>query len=157
VHPRVAPDAGFGVVELVIVAALISTLAVLSVPSIAASRNGYELITASTNVAGKVAEARTNALKRNRNTWVLVTPATRTIQVQTTGGLGAVDINNPETLPARVVIDNPAGPQPFAFDTLGRPVDGAGILAAHVIQLRHTQTGLVRTVSVGTTGRVTIN
>lgn len=150
-------DAGYGVLELVIIAALVAVLAAVSVPSISAARDGYELITAGANVAAKVGEARTNALKRNRQTWVLVTPATRQVQVQTAGPAGAVDIGWLELLPPRVTVINPAAPAQLRFDTLGRPVNAAGILAAHVIQLRHTGTQQVRTVTVGTTGRVTIN
>ena len=150
-------DAGFGVLELVIIAALVAVLAAVSVPSISAARDGYELITAGANVASKVGEARTNALKRNRQTWVLVTPNTRTVQVQTAGPAGTVDIGWVELLPTRVTVINPAAPAQLRFDTLGRPVNAAGILAAHVIQLRHTGTQQVRTVTVGTTGRVTIN
>lgn len=155
--PRLSRDAGFGVVELVIVAAVISTLAVLSVPSISASRNGYELVTASANVAAKFGEARTNSLKRNRDSWVLATPATRTFQVQTSSAGGPVNISFVEVLPTRLAIINPAGQQSFMFDTLGRPVNAAGILTAHVVQLRHSDTNQTRTVTVTTTGRVTIN
>jgi Tfp pilus assembly protein FimT len=150
-------DAGFGVLELVIIAALVAVLAAVSVPSISAARDGYELITAGANVAAKFGEARTNALKRNRQTWVLVTPNTRTVQVQTAGPTGTVDIGWVELLPTRVTVINPAAQAQLRFDTLGRPVDAGGILAAHVIQLRHTGTQQVRTVTVGTTGRVTIN
>jgi hypothetical protein len=51
----------------------------------------------------------------------------------------------------------PTAQQALLFDALGRPVDAAGMLTPHVIQIRHTDTGLVRTVTVATTGRVTVN
>jgi len=139
------------------VAAVLMVLAVLAVPSISAARDGYELVTSGANVAAKVAEARTNALKRNRFTWVLVTPASRTLQVQTAGAATPLDIGFLQRLPPRVVIDLPAATTPLTFDTLGRPVNAAGILTAHVIQLRHTGNAQTRTVTVTTTGRVTIN
>lgn len=150
-------DAGFGVLELVIIAALVAILAAIAVPSLSAARDGYELVTAGANVASKIGQARTNALKRNRQTWVLVTPGAQTLQVQTAGPTGAVDIGWVELLPTRVTIIAPAAQAQLRFDTLGRPVDAGGILTAHVIQLRHTGTQQVRTVTVGTTGRVTIN
>jgi hypothetical protein len=150
-------DAGFGVANLATVAALVSVLAVISVPTISASRDGYELATASGNVRATIEEARVNALKRNRHTWVQVTPATRTVRVQTAGGPGPEHVDTAETLPPRVTIINPGGPQGFEFDALGRPVTAAGIPTSHVIQLRHTGIGLVRTVTVATTGRVTVD
>lgn len=143
--------------EVVLVLAFTSILAALAMPGISAARNGYELVTAGANVEAKLAEARTNALKRNRNAWLLVTPATRTLQVQTAGGLAPVNVSTAEQLPARVLVAIPAAQQQLMFDALGRPVDGAGMLVPHVIQLRHAETGLARTVTVGTTGRITIN
>ena len=157
VHPLRSGDAGFGLLELVIIGALVSILAALAVPSISAARDGYELVTAGADVAAKIAEARTNSLKRNRLTWVLVDTAAETLQIQTAGATGAVDIGSLERLPTRVVIDQPTTTTALNFDTIGRPVDGAGVLTPHVIQLRHTGNGQLRTVTVGTTGRLTIN
>jgi hypothetical protein len=79
------------------------------------------------------------------------------MQVQMAGGLAPANVSTAEQLPARVRVVIPAAQQPFTFDALGRPVDAAGMLTPHVIQLRHAETGLVRTVTVGTTGRITIN
>jgi len=152
--PEDRPDAGVGLIELVLVLAFTSVLAALAMPNLSAARNGYELLTASANVEAKVAEARTNAVKRNLNAWVLVTPATGTVQVQTPG---PVNVSPAEQLPARVIIVAPNVEQQLLFDTLGRPIDAAGALVPHIIQIRRTETGLVRTVTVGTTGRVTVN
>lgn len=143
--------------EVVLVLAFTSVLAALALPSVSSARNGYELVTAGANVEARMAEARTNALKRNRNVWVLVTPATGTLQVQAAGGLAPVNVSPAEQLPARVAVIVPAAQQALLFDALGRPVDAAGMLTPHVIQIRHTDTGLVRTVTVATTGRVTVN
>jgi Tfp pilus assembly protein FimT len=155
--PGSRSDAGFGLLEVVLVLAFTSILAALALPGVSAARNGYELVTAGANVEAKVAEARTNALKRNRNAWLLVTPATGMMQVQMADGLAPVNVSTAEQLPARVQVIIPAAQQQLAFDALGRPVDGAGMLTPHVIQLRHAATGLVRTVTVGTTGRININ
>jgi Tfp pilus assembly protein FimT len=155
--PDDRPDAGVGLIELVLVLAFTSVLAALAMPNLSAARHGYELLTAGANVEAKVAEARTNAVKRNLNAWVLVTPATGTVQVQTVGVLAPVNVSPAEQLPPRVTIVAPNVEQQLLFDTLGRPIDAAGALVPHIIQIRHTETGLVRTVTVGTTGRVTIN
>jgi type II secretory pathway pseudopilin PulG len=157
VDPRRVREAGFALLELIIVGALVAILAAIAVPTISAARDGYELVTAGANVAAKVAEARTNALKRNRQTWILVDPGAGTLQIQMAGAVGAVDIGTLERLPARVAIDVPAAATALNLDTIGRPVDGAGVLTPHVIQVRHTGNGQIRTVTVGTTGRLTIN
>jgi Tfp pilus assembly protein FimT len=157
VRPRRSSDAGFGILDLVIVAALISTVAFLSVPSVSASRDGHELATASASIAAKFSEARTHALNRNRTTWVLVTPAARTLQIQTGGGRRPVDINAAEVLPMHLSIVAPVGQQSFAFDLRGRPVDNAGVVTAHVIQVRHADTHQTRAVTVTTIGDVTID
>jgi hypothetical protein len=60
-------------------------------------------------------------------------------------------------LPGRVAVIAPAATQPLTFDTIGRPVDGAGVLTPHVVQLRHTGNNQMRTITVGTTGRLTVN
>ena len=155
--PRRRREAGFGTLELVIVAALVSILAAFAVPSISAARDGYELVTSGGKVAAKFAEARTIALKRNRQAWVLVNPAAGTLQIQVAGAVGAVDVGFLEFLPGRVAIIAPATTQQLTFDTIGRPIDGAGVLTPNVVQLRHTGTNQLRTITVGTTGRVTVN
>jgi hypothetical protein len=45
----------------------------------------------------------------------------------------------------------------LTFDTIGRPINAAGVLTPHVVQLRHTGNNQIRTITVGTTGRVTVN
>ena len=149
-------DAGYTVLELLLAVAFAAILAAIAVPNITQARNGYELETTGNIVGALADEARTNAMKRNRNTWILVTPATRTLQVQTTGGAGNVNIGAAEQLPPRVAITAPVGQQQLRFDSTGRPVNAAGVLTPHVIQVRHTETGLIRNITVGTTGRVLV-
>jgi Tfp pilus assembly protein FimT len=152
VDPRPLPtDAGVGLLELVIIAAIVSVLAAIAVPSVSAARDGYELVTAGADVAAKFAEARTVALKRNRQAWVFVDPGAGTLQIQVAGALGPVDVGMLKFLPGRVAVIAPAATQPLTFDTIGRPVDGAGVLTPHVVQLRHTGYNQMRTITVGTT------
>lgn len=150
-------DAGYTVLELLVAVAFAGILAAIAAPNIAAARNGYELDTASRVVGSLVSEARTNAMKRNRNTWILVTPAARALQVQTTNGAANVNIGAGEQLPARLAITAPAAAQQLRFDATGRPITAAGVLTQHVIQVRHRDTGVTRTITVATTGRVLVN
>ena len=150
-------DGGYTVLELMLAVAFAAILAAIAAPSISAARNGYELETAGNIIGALVSEARTNAVKRNRNTWLLVTPGTRTLQAQTTGPGGPVNVAPQEQLPARVAITVPAAQQQLSFDATGRPIDAGGALTQHVIQIRHLQTGLVRNIRVATTGRVLVN
>lgn len=150
-------DAGYTVLELMLAVAFAAILAAIAAPNISAARNGYELETAGNIVGALVSEARTNAVKRNRNTWLLVTPANRSLQAQTTGPAGAVNLAPVELLPPRIAITAPAAQQQLRFDATGRPIDAGGALTQHVIQVSHLETGFVRNITVATTGRVLIN
>jgi type II secretory pathway pseudopilin PulG len=154
-------ESGMSIVDLLVALAVMSVIAAVAVPNIQAAGDGYELVTAGFDVAAKLGEARTNALKRNRQTWVLITAATQTLQLQMVdAGTGnPVDIGGPEFLPRRVEVLIPGGAatQQILFDAMGRPVDGVGIVLQQAVQIRHIRSTQTRTVTAGTTGRITVN
>lgn len=144
--------------ELLIAISVMAILAAMAVPGLRAALTGYELSTAGFEAAAKVGEARTNALKRNRQTWLLITSATGTLQVQMTDPATATTVNvgNPFILPRRVQVVG-AATQLVRFDPMGRPVDGAGVLQQQTLQMQQSFSSATRTVTAGTTGRIWVN
>lgn len=143
---------GFTLIELLLVVALGMVVAAVALPNLATMNQTYRLSTARVTVTSKVYQARTNALKRNRPAWVLVDGAARTIQVQTAGVGGPEDIGGPEFLPRGVVFGTGAATATLTFDALGRPIN-----PPQTIQVLYPGSGLTRTITVTSTGRVTVN
>lgn len=146
-------SSGFTLIELLLVVAIGSVLAAITLPNMVAMNTTYRVSTARATVVSKVYQARTNALKRNRPAWVRVDGAARTVQVQTAGAGGvAENIGAPEFLPTGVVFGTGAAEALLTFDALGRPLN-----PPQTIQVLYPGSGIARTVTVSSTGRVTVN
>jgi prepilin-type N-terminal cleavage/methylation domain-containing protein len=145
-------SAGFTLLELLLVVAILAILMGVCVPGLRAAREGYSLQAAGFSVEAKLNEARTSALKRNRQTWLLLDGTAHSLLVQTTGAGGAiVDLGELEMLDG-VVLDGLGGPTgTIVFDALGRPT-----VAPRTIQLRSRWSTRIRTVTVASTGRITV-
>jgi hypothetical protein len=111
----------------------------------------YHLNTASAAIASRLGEARTNSLKRNSQVSLIVDPGTESAQIQTVDGVPQ-NVGAAEWLPQGIEFDVPGGtPVSVTFDALGRPVS-----PPQIIQLRHAGTGMTRTVTVTSTGRIVV-
>ncbi|HUF24322.1 MAG TPA: GspH/FimT family pseudopilin [Vicinamibacterales bacterium] len=145
-------QAGFTLIEMMLVAALMIVIAGIALPNLRSTTETYRLSTAAVAVASKVHQARTNALKRNRPSWVLVDGTARTVQVQSVDATGTINIGGPEFMPSGIVFASGAGTVTLTFDSMGRPVN-----PPQTIQLLYPGSGLglSRTVTVTSTGRVT--
>lgn len=146
-------SSGFTLIELLLVVALGIVLAAIALPNLVKMNETYRVSNARVAVVSKVYQARTNALKRNRPAWVLVDGAARTVQVQTAGPGGvAENIGGPEFLPTGVTFGTGAAMATLTFDALGRPLN-----PPQTIQVLYPGSGITRTVTVSSTGRVTVN
>lgn len=144
--------AGFSLIEMLLVAAIGMVIAAIALPNLLTMNRTYRLSTASVMVSSKVHQARTNALKRNRPAWVVVDGAAGTVRVQTAdAGGAAVDITPVEFIPQGVTFATGAATTTLTFDAMGRPVN-----PPQTIQLRIVGSGLTRTITVTSTGRVTV-
>lgn len=145
-------SAGFTLLELLLVVAILAVLMGMCVPGLRAAREGYRIETAGYTVQAKLNEARTHALKRNRQTWLLLDGTAHTLRAQTTDAGGAiVDLGGLEILDG-VTLDGLGGPtSTIVFDALGRPT-----VAPRSIQLRSRWSTRTRTVTVASTGRITV-
>jgi type IV fimbrial biogenesis protein FimT len=145
-------SAGFTLLELLLAVAIVAVLVSMCVPGLRAAREGYRIETAGFTVEAKLVEARTHALKRNRQTWLLLDGTAQTLRVQTTGAGGAiVDLGGLEILDGVVFEGLGAPTSTIVFDALGRPT-----VAPRTLQLRSRWSTRTRTVTVASTGRITV-
>ena len=147
-------DRGFTLLEALVVLAIGGILTAIAVTSLSTARRGYQIQTAGITFSSRLFEARTQALKRNRPIAVTLDAAAGTLRTTFTPPGGApVDIGGPEFLPTGVVFElDGAATLVVTFDSMGRPFN-----PPQTFRLRHTGSGQVRTISVLSTGRVTVN
>jgi Tfp pilus assembly protein FimT len=140
-------------VELVFVAAIIVIILSIAIPSITQAQRGYELSTAGYTISNKLDETRTNALKRNQQAWLLLDPAGPSLQVQFANGATTVNVGGPAFLSKSLTFVGLTAPatRQVVFDALGRPVT-----PPQTIQIQHTASGDGRTITVTSTGRITV-
>lgn len=149
---RISSSAGFTLLEMMLVVSIGITIAAIAIPNILAMNYSYRIATASTTVTAKVHQARINALKQNRSTWVQIDGANGTVQVQTTdAGGAAVNIGGLEYMPQGVTFGTGAAVVNLTFDAMGRPAN-----PPQTIQLLYPGSGLTRTITVSSTGRVSV-
>lgn len=144
---------GFTLIELMIVVGLISVLAAVSVPAIAAGMRRYSLITASQQVVSTIRAARLQAVGRNVTLRVRFNhPANRQYQVLD-GRLCCLDaaVGAVKFLPSGAKFDSVSGD--IEINTSGRvtPLAGDPTLATIVLSNEDDQTS---TVTVSSRGRV---
>ena len=152
--PRTSDSScGFTLLELLLVVALAAVVAGIALPNLLSVNRAYRLSSASSAVVSKVHQARANALKRNRSAWVLVDGAAGTVKIQTTNTGGATeDIGGTEYMPQGISFATGAAQATLTFDSMGRPLN-----PPQTIQLRITGSGMSRTITVASTGRITVS
>jgi prepilin-type N-terminal cleavage/methylation domain-containing protein len=143
-------EAGFTMIEIVVVLVLATVLATVAVSGSMNVWNEYRLRTAAQTLAGKVKEARTQALKRSRNVWVLLDSADDSMQVQTMGPAGVVNIGGREFLSRNVRFQGFGGTRTVTFDLMGRPTFAPDFVMVTV------GPGVTRQVNVNQAGQVTV-
>lgn len=141
---------GFTLVELLIVLAIAAVILAIAVPNVSGVMEANRLQTATAMLAGKLAEARMNALKRNRPVSLWVDSSRGLVQVRTSGpGGAALDVGGAGILPSGVAFVEPA-PQ-IQFDSVGRPANPP----PRTLTVEIVSTRARRSVSVSAAGTVT--
>ena len=146
----VSRDAGFTMIEIVVVLVLATVLSTVAVTGSLTAWNGYRLRSSAQHLATKVNEARTQALKRSSTVWVLLNTADNSMQVQTLNGAAIVNIGGREFLARNIRYTGFVGTRALPFDLMGRPG-----LATNVVM---TVGGgaVTRQVIINAAGRVTV-
>ena len=148
---RSRSEAGISLIELVMVISILGVLTAIAIPNMVSARQGFQMSTASATMRHRLAEARMESLKRNRRVDVVIDGAARSLTTSTTTAGVATVIAGPEYLPSGVVFDlGGSATTTITFDSLGRP------LAPTSFILDYPGSGLSRTLSVLTTGRITL-
>ncbi len=142
-------DRGFSLFELMIVLAIASSLVLLAVPNVSRTLQTWRLDGSASMIYTKVMEARMNAIKRNRQSWLSIDSAGGEVQVQTTDDTPTtIDVGTPGVLQSTVSFQT-GSPAEVRFDSMGRPAVPRTI----VIET----TDMSKTIAISATGRVTVN
>jgi len=117
-------ERGFSIIEIFVVGVVISIMVAIAVPSSIRQLQAYRLQNSAALLAGKLDEARMNAIKRNRTVWLRIDKNARTEQIRSNTPLNVVfDIGYPELLSQEINLDA-ADSVEVAFDSLGRYASG---------------------------------
>ena len=121
--PARANPGGFSLIELLAALAILAVLAAIALPNVQGVVESRKLDSATSVLATKLAEARMNALKRNRAVWLDVDVQHGRAQPRTSGAAGSVvEAGAPVFLPSGVRF---LPPVPTArFDATGRLAGG---------------------------------
>ena len=143
----------FSLIELIILLAIIGVLCAIAIPNMISARQGFRMQTASSTVVHRLGEARIESVKRNRQVDVTLDNAARTLTATVTNAGGVTTIiAGQEYLPAGVVFNLGGGATYLiSFDSMGRPVT-----PPRAFLVQYPGSGLSRTVTVQSTGRITI-
>jgi prepilin-type N-terminal cleavage/methylation domain-containing protein len=145
--------AGFSLLELILVIAIIGIVTAIAIPNMLSARQGFRMQTASSTVLHRLGEARMESVKRNRQIDVTLDNAARTLTARMTNAGGVTTIiAGPEYLPEGVVFNlNGDATYQISFDSMGRPT-----VAPRTFMVQYPGSGLSRTVTVQSTGRIII-
>jgi prepilin-type N-terminal cleavage/methylation domain-containing protein len=145
--------AGFSLVELIMVVAIIAVLSAIAIPNMLSARQGFRMQTASATVLHRLGEARMESVKRNRQVDVTLDGAARTVTARVTSAGGVTTIiAGPEYLPGGVEFNlGGAATYDISFDSMGRPT-----APPRSFIVTYPGSGLARTVTVQSTGRIAI-
>ena len=144
--------AGFSLLELILVIAIIGIVTAIAIPNMVSARQGFRMQSASSTVLHRLGEARMESVKRNRRVDVTLDNATRSLTARMTNAFGVTTIiAGPEYLPEGVVFNLGAATYEISFDSMGRPMT-----PPRTFMMQYPGSGLARTVTVQTTGRIVI-
>ena len=138
-------------VELAIVLMVVLVLAAVTFPSIVTTMGLYRLETSASMIEGKLADARINAIKRNRQVWLLLDSTANSANLQYDDG-GTTDLGTEEFLGIGINFVSPT-PSQIAFDAQGWPTGSPPF----TVRLEVENFGDQKNVTVSPTGKVTIN
>ncbi len=144
-------ECGFSMVELAIALTVILILAAVTFPRIVTTMGLYRLETSASMIEGKLADARINAIKRNRQVWLLLDSTANSAKLQYIDG-GTIDLGTKEFLATGIKFVSPT-PGQITFDAQGWPT---GSPPLEVI-LEVENSGDKKILEVSATGKITIS
>jgi type IV fimbrial biogenesis protein FimT len=137
-------EAGFSVLELVIVGMVFVILSTVAVGAGGAALDSQRVHTSAGIVASALVEARMNAIKRNTTVWLAIDTANNQVQVQYEG---PTDVGPAQVLATGVTFTG-SPPATVAFNSLGR------LTTSPVMVTLRSAKGRTRSVTVSAVGRI---
>jgi len=145
-----AREDGFSLIELMIVVALIATLAAITVPAVTGAMTRYALISASQQVVSTIRSARVQAVGKNRVARVRFNfPAAGQYQAVDSAG---VALGSAQTLPNGAAFGAVSGD--VEFNTSGRATHVGGGAAPVTVVVSNGTVAQNRTITISASGRV---
>lgn len=144
-------ECGFSMVELTIALTVVLVLAAVTFPSIVTTMGLYRLETSASMIEGKLAEARINAIKRNRQVWLLLDSTANSAKLQYIDG-ETKPLGTEEFLGTGIQFVSPT-PGQITFDAQGW-LTGSPPLE---VKLEVENSGDQKTLEVSATGKITIS
>ena len=144
-------ERGFTMVELVIVVVIVLVLAAITFPTIVTTMSLLRLETSVAMIEGKLADGRINAIKRNRQVWLLLDSTANSAKLQYNDG-GTINLGTEEFLGAGIKFISPT-PSQISFDAQGWPTGSPPL----TVRLEVEMSGDQKNVTVSPTGKITIN
>ncbi len=144
-------EGGFSFPELLIVFLSIAILAVLSLPQSNRQLQLYRLDTGVSIISGKLMEARMEAIKRNRTTWLRLDKTAKTAQIKTTNtSAETIDVKSSESFPQGMILDASDSLE-ISFDSMGRLTTGT-----QTVTIRETNSGKRKDITISPAGKITV-
>ncbi len=144
-------ECGFSMVELAIVLTVVLVLAAVTIPSIVSTMGLYRLETSASMIEGKLAEARINAIKRNRQVWLLLDSTANSAEPQCID-CETIDLGTKEFLATGIKFVSPT-PGQITFDAQGWPTGSPPF----EVKLEVENSGDTKSLEVSATGKMTIS
>jgi len=142
-------ERGASLIDLLIAACIMGIVLAIAIPQARAALDMQRLDAGASKVASKLMDARMNAIKRNRQAWLLVDTSAKTLQVQTTDNSGStINVGAAEPLPSGISIGGTV--TQVIFTSLGR------VASTETITLTGSSTGKTKTVTVSLVGEINV-
>lgn len=142
---------GFSFPELLIVLLVISILVTMALPQSIRQLQLYRLDTSVSAISNKLMEARMNAVKRNRTTWLRLDKAAKTSQIKSTNTAGAtINVGFPERFPQGMILDTVDSIE-ISFDSMGRLST-----TAPTITIKEENSNKRKTIAVSLSGKISV-
>jgi len=142
---------GFSLPEILIVLVIISVILVITLPRAIQTLRAYRLDSTVSIITDKLMEARIDAIKRNRTSWLMIDRTGKTARVRTTDAAGTtIDVGYPQKFPEGVNLAGTANSINVTFDSLGR--SSSGTQSFTVLESNST---LSKDMTVSPTGKIT--
>lgn len=125
----------------------------MALPQILKTLQQYRLDIAERMISHRLTEARLNAIKRNRDTWLAINTTANTIQIVSTDDNGtSVYVTQPISLPQNVFFVS-TSPSNVTYTSLGRNKTSG----SSVISLQQNGVNKTRVITVSATGSTSVS